>query len=281
MIQYGDRLTIVFKNVHKHNNPDEGWKDNLEDFQVTEYQKADHIEYHFFQKLILKLYLKYLRTKPKAIRYRYETRLAKFFSRFGIYRLEHGFVQFPKSLPLFRDKILQGYFESPKYFEAIDRVVCKEFAPKHELLKENSELLANIQSCESVCVSIRRGDFLNELNRSKCFICTNNYYLRGIDVIRKHYPELKVFVFSDDIDWVKQNMGFDSNTVYESGLDPVWEKLRLMSACKHFVISNSTFSWWVQHLASNPEKIVVAPNIWRNSKLPVDIFEENWTLIDP
>jgi hypothetical protein len=73
-----------------------------------------------------------------------------------------------------------------------------------------------------------------------------------------------IFVFfSDDVEWCKGTFQSDANNYYfESGSDPVWEKLRLMYSCKHFIISNSTFAWWAQFLGSNPKKIVIAPCRW-------------------
>ena len=55
-----------------------------------------------------------------------------------------------------------------------------------------------------------------------------------------------------------------------------------MSKCSHFVINNSTFEWWAQHLGNSSEKIVVAPDIWRNEpeNLWRDIYEENWVLLN-
>ena len=86
-------------------------------------------------------------------------------------------------------------------------------------------------------------------------------------------------IFSDDIEWCRENIKFSENIYYEDGTDPVWEKLRLMYSCKHFIISNSTFSWWAQYLSRNNDKIVIAPARWHNSGYTNDIYDENWLLI--
>ena len=75
-------------------------------------------------------------------------------------------------------------------------------------------------------------------------------------------------------------MKFNCKTYYESGKDPVWEKLRLMSLCKHFVISNSSFSWWAQYLSTNEDKIVYAPKQWYVDGRKADIFEKSWRYLE-
>ena len=61
----------------------------------------------------------------------------------------------------------------------------------------------------------------------------------------------------------------------------MWEKVRLMSACKHFVLSNSSFSWWVQYLSDSEQKKVIAPDIWYKTgkHRHADVYQDNWELI--
>ena len=112
------------------------------------------------------------------------------------------------------------------------------------------------------------------------YICTNEYFYKAVNIIQEKVENPVFIVFSDDVEWVKQNMQFDGEVYYETGNDPIWEKLRLMSSCKHFVISNSTFSWWAQYLSTNDNKVVIATSRWNNKIKNKDIYQDNWTQID-
>lgn len=57
---------------------------------------------------------------------------------------------------------------------------------------------------------------------------------------------------------------------------PVYETLRLMYSCKHFIISNSTFSWWGQYLSRNDHKIVISPSKWNNDDFDTPLLEDEW-----
>ena len=177
------------------------------------------------------------------------------------------------------DLYLCGWLESPKYFDHIRNKILKEFTPRNARLEKNADLYKKIENSESVCVTIRRGDFLSDKFKNEHYVCTPEYFYKGIELIRKKVVQPTFFVFSDDVGWCKDNMRFPKGTEFEDGTDPVWEKLRLMYSCKHFIISNSTFSWWAQYLSRNDDKIVIAPKKWKNKGDHKDIYQDNWIKI--
>lgn len=165
-----------------------------------------------------------------------------------------------KEIPIkknFKDYYLAGYWQCDKYFDGISDVIRKEFQPIYDRLECNKELYEIIEGNESICVTVRCGDYMtNEKVRLNHLICTSDFYEEGVRRIKQEHPDAVVCVFSDDVEWCKASLNFGEKVYYESGEDPVWEKLRMMSLCKHFVISNSSFSWWAQYLSLNDSKIV-------------------------
>ena len=182
---------------------------------------------------------------------------------------ENGYYDFSlNKVP--KNVFLSGYYESEKYFSNIENIIRKEFKPIHDRLEHNTELYRQIENSNSVCVTVRRGDFLKSSLHNVCKI---DYFLKGMDIIASKVSDAKFFIFSNDVEWLRKNVNFKHPVIFENGNDPVWEKLRLMYLCKHFVISNSTFSWWAQYLSSNKNKIVVAPDRWYNSTITSDLLK--------
>lgn len=175
-----------------------------------------------------------------------------------------------------------GTFENPKYFSSIKDVLLKEFVPKEKPLEENSSLYDVINNKNSVCVCVRRGDYLKGRNRDNYLVCTDEYYKKAIQLMKEKTDNPVFVFFSNDIEWVKNNLapeGFEC--YYESGKDPVWETFRLMYSCKHFIISNSTFHWWAQYMGRCPEKMVIAPSKWyRNENWKSHLICGNFLTID-
>lgn len=202
-----------------------------------------------------------------------------FFSKYGFFIwLKETYINI-KIRP-HKNYYVTGFWQSPKYFDQIKKNLENELKPKHNLLKHNKELFDIICQKETICVTIRRGDYVsNSKIKDSYYLCGPEYFLEGVNEIRKKYSEAVVVCFSDDIEWVKNNIDFKCETYYESGTDPVWEKLRLMSACKHFVISNSSFSWWAEYLSTR-NGCVIAPSKWYVDERPVDIYREGWKYIE-
>lgn len=158
---------------------------------------------------------------------------------------------------------LDGAWQSPKYFTGYEDVIRKDFVFKHEPSSPQIAALAEeIRKEESVCVHVRRADFVgNPLHD----ICDTKYYVQGIVEIEKRGQIGKVYVFSDDIEWCKKNMTFSYPTVFvgdEYFGVKAGGNMYLMSQCKYFVIANSSFSWWGAWLSEREGKVVVAPKRW-------------------
>lgn len=160
--------------------------------------------------------------------------------------------------------ICSGFFENPLYFNHIRSFLLEEFTPKAAPIEENKNLYEIIESSNSVCVQVRRGDFLSLEYKNRHYVCDENYFNRAIEVVKQKISNPILIFFSDDIDWVKDHI---KTNLYESGNNPAWETLRLMYSCKHFVISNSTFAWWAQYLSRNEKKIVISPDRWFRDEL--------------
>jgi len=178
------------------------------------------------------------------------------------------------------DLFLDGYWQSPLYFDDIRKPIVAEFQLRTPLSTSVMKYKTRMESTNSISVHIRRGDYVKNPQVLKEFgICEASYYQAAIDQINASTDNPTFFVFSDDIAWVKENLPLPATSVFvqDPDLRDV-EELALMSMCKHNIIANSTFSWWGAYLNNNDEKIVIAPTPWFNeSKSDPHLIPETWT----
>lgn len=204
-----------------------------------------------------------------------EKLLKPLLSFFGIFLCENGFMKFRTGNK--SKYLLCGYFQSEKYFENVKNELKDIFSLKHKKLEyQNLEVIAN---SNTVCVSIK---IEHNVGSSMYAVCGKEYWKEAINFIISKVPNPTFFICSDDISYVKSNLIDCSkyNVVFQDMSQPVYKSLAVMSMCKHFIIGNTTFGWWAQYLSNNSNKIVVAPNQWMLVKMPIDIYEKNWILID-
>jgi hypothetical protein len=186
-------------------------------------------------------------------------------SNSGFPEKERHFHFDPDVLSLPDGVCLDGYWQSEFYFaDSVDRV-RKEFTFKKSPVGKNVEIIAEMASCNAVSLHVRRGDYVTDPGANAIHgVCSVDYYYRAIDYISERVPNPVYFLFSDDPEWVRENLELrgPASVIDHNGLEAGCEDLRLMSQCKHHIIANSSFSWWGAWLNSNPNKIVVAPEGW-------------------
>lgn len=179
-----------------------------------------------------------------------------------------------------KDSYLDGYWQSEKYFIGAEEQIREDFLFKLPMQHENLELAKKIFQVEAVSLHVRRGDYAsNPQNVATHGLCSIEYYQAAIALIAKKVKTPYFFVFSDDINWVKNNLKLDfphEYVDYNHGKES-FNDMRLMSLCKHNIIANSSFSWWGAWLNSNTKKIVIAPKQWfANDTITQDLIPENW-----
>ena len=162
-------------------------------------------------------------------------------------------------------RYLEGYWQSYRYCADVAPQIRRELAVRTPPPDADRTLLERMRECESVCLHVRRGDYASNLAALQYHgLCTPEYYRTAVEGLaaQLHAPEL--FVFSDDMPWVKQHLRFELPTTYveHHGVDSAPLELQLMAGCRHFVIANSSLSWWAAWLTANENPIVYAPRRW-------------------
>ncbi len=181
----------------------------------------------------------------------------------------------PAILGLRGDVYLDGYWQSEKYFADIAETLRGEFTLKREPDGVNRRLLEEIGACEAVSLHVRRGDYVTNKGIGEVHgALPLAYYRAAVARIADSTIDPKFYVFSDDPDWVKDNLKISGSTTYvdHNGPADACEDLRLMSACRHHVVANSSFSWWGAWLDNKAGKQVVAPHKWFASEA-IDISD--------
>lgn len=212
--------------------------------------------------------------------------LLKIFSNGHIFTNTYKEKQFPfdeKVLDQPNGTLFEGYWQTEKYFIDIRDQLLKDFALKSALSSSDENYLVRIHKTNSVSLHVRRGDYVSNENANKFHGLKGlDYYKQAIKLIAKNIDDFTLYVFSDDIQWCKQNLKNIHNQIVfvDDEREGVMDML-LMKNCKHNIIANSSFSWWAAWLNENAEKMVVAPKSWFNdpSTDTKDVVPSSWVKI--
>jgi hypothetical protein len=174
---------------------------------------------------------------------------------------------------------LFGRWQSEKYFSEVGSEVRAAFAFRQPPAGEAVGVAQQINDSASVSIHVRRGDFAAFKNVAQMMGETNlSYYQKAIDLIASRVKAPHFFVFSDDINWCKQNLKLAHPATFVTPSAAAATDLQLMSLCKHQITANSTFSWWGAWLNASPEKIVITPARWYadGRGVEVDLLPSSW-----
>lgn len=197
--------------------------------------------------------------------------------------VEPHFHYWPGMANVSKDCYLFGYWQSEKYFQAHVAAIRDDFTFKPPMTIENAELAGQIAKENAVSLHVRRGDYAkNPKTTATHGLCSLDYYRAAIRYVAERVERPCFFIFSDDIGWVKDNLGMGLPCQYvdhNQGLES-YNDMRLMSLCRHHIIANSSFSWWGAWLNSCPGKIVVAPGRWfANGNDTKDLLPQGWVAL--
>lgn len=209
----------------------------------------------------------------------FERRMCPLLNLVGTHFVSDGFLP-PKRHRWPRDFLAWGYFQAPAYFDSARETLQRELTVKSPLSPAAQAVAEQIREAECpVCLHWRCGDYLLPENAA-LQVCTPDYYRRACQRIKEAYPNATLFVFSDSPDYVRENLDAAGlPVVFTGGGRTAVEDLALMERCRHFIISNSTFSWWAQYLAPGADKTVLAPDRWFSNGRKSALYQPEWTLI--
>lgn len=173
--------------------------------------------------------------------------------------------------------VLEGYWQTEKYFINVRNEILQIFVPRNTLSLEAAALKLEIDNTNSIFLHIRRGDYLNPYTKRLHGLLSMQYYQTAMNYITERVSNPKFFIFSDDFEWAKQNFIGEQFVVVQPNIEAV--DIYLMSHCKYAIIANSTFGWWGAWLGiEHRDRIVIAPSQWFQelNDDPRDIVPEQW-----
>ncbi|MFV9484358.1 alpha-1,2-fucosyltransferase [Christiangramia sp. ASW11-125] len=174
---------------------------------------------------------------------------------------------------------LYGYLQSEKYFD--QNLVRNTFNFKKEFLKDIREKTGFTYNDNNILISVRRGDFVHH---PWFYQLSYKYYFTALTENFPDWRNRKLIFTSDNIAYCKKHFSFLPNSYFLENLSAI-EQLAFGIFCKDFIISNSTFSWWLAWLGEKKDsKIVVPIKNFRGKHAEEtdesDYFPERWSKFD-
>jgi hypothetical protein len=182
---------------------------------------------------------------------------------------------------------LCGFFQSGRYFEDSAAAIREWFTPSAALVARVEAQYAPVVVDRSVAVHVRRGDYVAGGSvTANHDVVTLGYHECALTELRQRLPAgAQFYVFSDDVAWCRAQSVWSAPDCHFVDARSTDEAFYLLTRFRHYVLSNSSFSWWASYLGE-PSQLVVAPQRWFTRASPhydaiEDVFEAHWLRRDP
>ncbi|MBU0571099.1 MAG: alpha-1,2-fucosyltransferase [Candidatus Omnitrophica bacterium] len=174
---------------------------------------------------------------------------------------------------------LDGYWQSEKYFKDVEETIRKDFQIILPQDLHNQDMAERIQRCEAVAIHVRLVAPPWGATRSHEGI--RSYYRCAVEEIERKVHDPYYFLFSDDPSSAKSLLKIPDERLTcvscNHGESNSYADFWLMSLCKHFIIADSTFSWWGAWLGRHKNKIITVPITRFIGK--DDLIPNNWLMV--
>lgn len=257
----------------------ENWENSLMRYSLAnvKFVHKKQLFSPFFKQILMDLmHQKIIFNMDYIKKFDYQVQKSQAFSKHGLITFENGFYSLKRRT---KNVLIDGCFQSEKFFMKKKELLLRELAKNNEKFLENYKDADLLKKRNSVCISIK---IEHNVGSSLYHVCTKEYWMKAIRYITENVENPLFFICSDNIDYVCENL-IDCNkydVVFQDSSVPVNVSLAAMALCKHFIIGNTSFGWWAQYMSTNPSKIVIAPSKWMNVDMPIDIYQDNWKIIE-
>jgi len=227
--------------------------DNTTGFWFDKYGRSPVLQYLMYPLLINANFMQqslfiFFKKSPQFLR--------SFFKVFFIFENADSqlinFSELEKLKNQFNFIFIDGYFQSNNYLTQNNYLIVDKFNYLNIFSNDYYNYNTSILNSESVCVHVRRKEYDNLLSKE--------YYENAFILIKQKVKSPLFFIFSDDLEWCRKVFK-NERVVFIDNLEKTddIQEFRLMVNCKHFIIANSTFSWWAAIFGKFNYKLVIAP----------------------
>ena len=189
-----------------------------------------------------------------------------FYKRSYIQEKNDGFERHLLDLKLKKKTYLEGYWQNEEYFKDIEKIIRDDLQIIAPTDPQNKLFAKKISNQNSIAIHVRFFDKLETAGINKTAI---SYYKKSVEKMENSFQGAHYFIFSDRPDQasslfksIQNKMTIVSHNVGENN---TYADFWLMSLCNHFIIANSTYSWWASWLKNSSEKIIIKPTFQKNN----------------